>query len=159
MEGNHSVWSQVWFCVSWKFRGQWFLCCCNGTGRVQSLASTLRGPVWTPAGGSTRHCNLVWVDPVGARSKFDLVERRREGQLEVLYFVLLTWPKYDTLTKASPVCRFWCSSRVTSAAYGGHFMSKISKAMRQGIRVVSWAEYRNIFLLREWYFKRLIRFV
>ena len=54
---------------------------------------------------------------------------------------------YDTLTKASLVCRCWCSSRVMSAAYGGHFMSKTPRAIRQGINVVSCAEYKNSFLL------------
>lgn len=65
-----------------------------------------------------------------------------------------TSPTYDTLTKASLVFRFWCSSTVRSAAYGGHLMSKIPKAKRQGIRVVSCAEYKNTFLFerafQEW---------
>lgn len=72
-------------------------------------------------------------------------------------FSVPTWPKYDTLMKASLVCRCWCSSRVISAAYGGHLISKIPIAIRQGIRVVSCAEYKNNFLFERgfqyWTFK------
>ena len=53
---------------------------------------------------------------------------------------------YDTLTKGLLVCRCWYSSKVISAAYGGHLMSKIPRAIRQGIKVVSCAEYKNNFL-------------
>lgn len=57
-----------------------------------------------------------------------------------------TWPRYDTLTNAFLVCRCWYSSRVKSAAYGGHLMSKIPRAIRQGIKVISCTEYKYNFL-------------
>lgn len=68
-------------------------------------------------------------------------------ELDIDTLLVPTWPMYDTLTKAFLVCRCWCTSRVISAAYGGHLMSKIPRAIRQGISVVSCPEYKYNFLL------------
>lgn len=115
----------------------------TGTCRVLGSGSTLTMPAWTPPGGSRVRCSLVSVDPTHTH--------RRKSQAGVngcswRLAVALTWPRYDTLTQASLVWRCWCSSSVMSAAYGGHAMSKTPRAIRQGMSVVSCAEYKNNFL-------------
>lgn len=76
------------------------LCCYKENGRLQSSVSKLRGPVWTPPGGSRLHCNLVFVDPTERRATL------RKTQTKETFISSWTW------------CRHILTSHL---AYVGHF--------------------------------------